>query len=225
MSRLSRAAAHCRPPTVEGRRSTRFFIHPESDIRTVRNYTDSTRSETLSILSHRWVSKIFNKYSESSTMCETMLLRSQRGVIKMSRLSFTSFAKIRNFQKFRIFWQKNSNFRFAKTVQAFFTRKSPYLFWFRINFRKNNIKNLQKNSYFALKLSYNLPNSRVIKTFSQKWSHFSHVGDKVLPFCKKVKESQQLLIFIIFLYFWKEFARKCENDFRKNAKSNIFVST
>ncbi len=42
----------------------------EADIRYVDNYTDLTRSETLSILRHRWVSKIFYKYSESSTICE-----------------------------------------------------------------------------------------------------------------------------------------------------------
>jgi hypothetical protein len=45
----------------------------------------------------------------------------------------------------------------------------------------------------------------------------------ILPFCNKVKH---LLIFIIFLYFRKQFVQKGEkNDFRENAKTLIFVST
>ncbi len=59
--------------------------------------------------------------------------------------------------------------------------------------------------------------------FFTKWSNFSHVSDKALPFSvRKLWKSRQLLIFIISLYF-----AQCENDFRlkcENTKPKTFVS-
>jgi hypothetical protein len=86
------------------------------------------RGVRLSILRRRWVSKIFYKYSESSTTCETLFLRR---VIEMSRLSFIIS------WKYDISWISVSIdtisqiFVFTKIVQA----KPLHL---RENFRENH---------------------------------------------------------------------------------------
>jgi hypothetical protein len=133
MSRLSRAAVHCRSPMVEGRRNTSFFLSTLNPIFVqLNNYTDLTRSETPSILSHRWVSKIFYKYSSS-----LLPFVSDRNVPAL----FDIFAKKGGISWKIVSFDKITRISFAKIAQIFaFTRKSPNLFWFCENFRKNNKK-------------------------------------------------------------------------------------